>query len=56
MCVAVTFILLIFLAMAFKSEKERLAFEDQPDKQDEREEPDEQTDLQERDEFDLNER
>lgn len=56
MRVAVTFILLIFLAMAFKLEKGCLAFEDQPDKQDERDEPDEQTDLQERDEVDLNER
>ena len=58
MRVAVTFmiILLISLAMAFKLEKERLAFEDEPDKQDERDEPGEQADLyDEQDEYDLNE-
>lgn len=47
MRVAIAFILLISLALAFKLEKERLPFED---------ETDEQTDLQEQDEFDLNER
>ena len=47
MRVAVAFILLISLALAFKLEKQRLPFED---------ETDEQTDLQEQDEFDLNER
>ena len=46
MRVAVAFMLLISLAMAFNLEKWRIAFED---------EPDEQTDLQEQDEFDLNE-
>ena len=46
MRVAVAFILLISLAMAFKLEKGRIAFED---------EPDEQTELQEQDEFDLSE-
>ena len=47
MRVAVAFILLISLALAFKLEKQRLPFED---------ETDEQTDLQEQDEFGLNER
>lgn len=47
MRVAVAFILLISLALAFKLEKERLPFEDETDKQ---------TDLQKQDEFDLNER
>ena len=45
MRVAVAFMLLISLAMAFNLEKGRIAFED---------EQDEQTDLQEQDEFYLN--
>lgn len=47
MRVAVAFILLISLTLAFKLERERLPFEDETDKQ---------TDLQKQDEFDLNER
>ncbi|XP_020602337.1 probable serine/threonine-protein kinase fhkB [Orbicella faveolata] len=46
--VAVAFILLIYLAMAFKLEKERLAFEDQPDAQDELDEQEQQYEARER--------
>jgi len=46
--VAVAFILLIYLATAFKLEKERLAFEDQPDAQDELDEQEQQYEARER--------